>query len=151
MITTINEFKQTLNENNIKISKNMTFDIDGIKYTINDIEGNLIYAVDGWGNKKMYNSQYLLKDGVVFQRPKRKIIKMLSDNQYIQALKDASTGSPNEEGYDHSELHDIAQSIITDLELKKKLIQRYTLFHDENYTERDLLEFLTDEIANYQE
>jgi len=132
----------------------MTFKIAGIKYTVTNVEGNLIHAFDDKGNKRMYNTQYLLKDGITFERPKRVMSPrkpMLSDKQYIQTLKDAASGSPEEDGgYDNSKLYDIASSIIYDEALKNTVIKKYKEYYDEYYSENDLIQFLANEIANYE-
>lgn len=162
MITTINEFKQTLNESNL--NKNMTFNIHGIIYTISRVEGNLIHATDNKGNKKMFNAKYLLDDGIKFEKPKRIMSlrkPILSSKQFEDLIKSAVSNPDSDEEYDYSQINDIAQSLIHDEALKnylKKLYEQenpnwnnkpYTQEDKDNIRDNDLLSLLVNQLEMY--
>jgi hypothetical protein len=131
MITTINEFKSSINEN--KLTRNMNFTILGKTYTINNIEGNILHVTDNQGNKKMYNSRVLIEDGIEFIKPKRTVTPRaprLSEKQFDELIKtlhiEEDEDDENYEGPDHSMIYDMAESMLSGNDaLKNYLIKLY--------------------------
>lgn len=113
----VEQLEESLNES-VKIERNSTFKaLDGVTYTVIGYSGKHISASAN-GKKKEFNPETLISNGVKFTNPPKTIRKTtITKKQYEKILDDAVGG----QDYEHSEIYDMAQSIIIDPEVEEYL------------------------------
>lgn len=145
-----------INEADEKLKVNSTFVLRNILYTVNKVEGKHAYVSDAKGNKKAFNYVALQDQGIVFTPPARKLPPareklVMNAASFMKTIRSAVGSMGPKYNIDHSQLYDVAQSLLLEPGMKEYLQKRRKdndQWHYKLRRDSDYYEYLADEMAN---